>query len=129
MAARPLTITVVNNANVTLQFGNVATQHGEKIKITSGPNPLPNDGQDVLYTENSGLTGPQGSFSYTFQDGSGRAFNFDYNHPYGSGETYVKVQPPQGYTSTMPTNHLAHHEASCTIILQQLAGSSSESDG
>ncbi len=121
MAARPLTITLVNQSHVTLQFGNVVTQHGETITITSGPNPLPDQAQDVLYTENSGLVGPQGSFSYTFQDGSGRAFNFDYNHPYGTGSTYVNVNSPQGYTSSMPTNNLPHHDASCTIVLQQVA--------
>jgi len=121
MAARPLTITVVNQTGTTLQFGNVVTIHGEAIKITSGPNPLPNQGQDVLYTENSGLVGPQGSFSYTFQDGSGKAFNFDYNHPYGTGTTYVNVTSPGGYTSNMSINNLPHHDASCTINLQKLA--------
>jgi hypothetical protein len=121
MAARPLTITVVNQSGTTLQFGNVTTIHGETIQITSGPNPLPNEGQAVLYTENSGLIGPQGSFSYAFQDGSGRAFNFNYNHPYGTGTTYVNVISPTGYTSSMPINNLPHHDASCTIYLQQLA--------
>lgn len=121
MAARPLTITVVNQSGVSLEFGNVVTIHGEPITITSGDNPLPNQAQDVLYTENSGMIGPQGSFSYTFQDGSGRAFNFNYNHPYGTGTTYVNVSPPSGYTSSMPINNLPHHDASCTINLQQLA--------
>ncbi|GEM_PF-1576730 len=121
MAARPLTITVVNQSGTTLQFGNVTTIHGETIEITSGPNPLPNEGQAVLYTENSGLIGPQGSFSYSFQDGSGRAFNFNYNHPYGTGTTYVNVISPTGYTSSMPINNLPHHDASCTIYLQKLA--------
>lgn len=121
MAARPLTITVVNQCGTALTFGNVNAQHGEDISIQSGSNPLTNNGQDVLYTENSGLVGPQGSFSYTFDDGSGMAFNFDYNHPYGTGSTYVNVSPPSGYTSSMTTNNLAHHDASCTIALQQLA--------
>ncbi len=94
MAARPLTITVIHQAGHTLPFGTVVTIHGEAITITSGPNPLPNDAQNVLYTENSRLVGPQGSFNYNFQDGSNRAFNFNYNHPYGTGTTYVNVISP-----------------------------------
>jgi hypothetical protein len=122
MAARPLTITVVNQPGLALELGNIVTTHGDPIVIQSGSNPLANQAQAVLYTQNSGTIGPQGTFSYTFQDGSGRAFNFNFNHPYGTGSTYVNVSSPNGYTSSMPINNLPHHTASCTINLQQLAG-------
>lgn len=121
MAARPISITVVNNCGTTVKFDNVSHQHGTTPKVTSGSETLTEGAQCTVYAENSGLVGPQGSFSFTFQDGSGKAYNFSYNHPYGSGETYVNVNDPSGYTDKMTENHLAHHDAYCTIELQQLA--------
>lgn len=66
------------------------------------------------------MIGSQGLFSFVFQGGSGKTYNFIYNHPYGSGETYVKVSDTNGYTDKMTENHLAHHDAYCTIELQKL---------
>lgn len=126
MAARPISITVINNTNVVMAFGNANDVHGTLPVISSGSGTLmPNGGQCTVYAENSGLIGPQGSFSFLFQDNSGRAFNFDYNHPYGTGTTYVNVTPPSGYTDTMPINNLPHHDASCTISLLQVGSSAS----
>jgi len=125
MTKRPLTITVINqNTGVSLNFDNVVDKHGRPIEIKSGPNPLPSGvGKAVLYTqEKSGAKiGPEGSFRYTFQNDPNMAFYFTYNHPYGPSETSVDVIPPPGYSSTMTDNHLAHHDASCTVNLLKLA--------
>lgn len=123
MAARPITITVINNTpNIVLAFTNPIAIHGTVPVISSGSGTLmPAGGQCSVYAENTGLVGPQGSFSFAFQDNSGRAFNFDYNHPYGTGTTYVNVIAPQGYAYQMTINNLPHHDASCTISLLQTA--------
>ncbi|MCB9949417.1 MAG: hypothetical protein H6824_00375 [Planctomycetaceae bacterium] len=121
MAARPITMTWINKTDVELLITNFNHQHGTQPVVQSGPNPIPVGGQAAVYAENTGMVGPQGNYTLTFQDGSGRAFNVSYNHPYGTGETYVNVQPPDGYSYSMTQNHLAHHDAYCTIELLKLA--------
>lgn len=124
MATRPIDITLINNSNVIVKFGNAHAVHGTKPKVTKGSETLKtNGGQCTVHAEEKDPIvgpGPQGSFSFDFQDESGRAFNFDYNHPMGTGETYVHVKEPPGYTDKMTENHLAHHKAYCTIELLKL---------
>lgn len=120
MASRPIDITVVNNTDVTVQFGNAHAQHGTTPVICNGGGTLPPGAQGTVCAhENDPIfgPGPEGYFSFTFQDNTDRAFIFDYNHPMGTGETYVNVTDPSEYTDKMTVNHLAHHDAYCTIEL------------
>ncbi|MCK5055092.1 MAG: hypothetical protein KAT34_00435 [Candidatus Aminicenantes bacterium] len=126
MAKRPIDITVVNdNTDVNLTFSEPKSQHGTTPEITAGDSTIKsNGGQCTVHAQEKDPVfgpGPQGSFKFDFDDDSGRAFNFSYNHPMGTGETYVNVTPPDGYTYSMTDNHLAHHNAYCTIKLQKLA--------
>lgn len=124
MGNRDLTMTFINDlSGDALEFANIAHQHGKTPTIKSGANPVPPGGQIVIFTTNSNdlAPGPQGQFTFSLSDSSGKAFNVDYNHPLGTGSTYVNVDAPSGYTSSMTSNNLAHHSASCTIHLQKLA--------
>lgn len=119
MAARPITIKVINNTGKNLAFTNAQAKHGTVpvISVGSTSGKLKSESNCSVYAENTGMVGPEGSFSFAFEDKKSVAFNFSYSHPYGRAETYMHVTSPDGYMPEI-TGNLQKHAASCVIDLQ-----------
>jgi len=117
MAARPITITVINNTTKNLEFTNAHEQHGTPPIVATGPSSgkLKPGETCSVYAENTGMVGPEGSFSFELEN-KGGAFNFSYSHPYGKAKTFVHVTTPDGYAFDLRGN-LQQHDASCTADL------------
>ena len=104
MTMNPITVNWVNESATPLKFvGNPTPQHGTP--PSASPTELAASGgqASVVAYQNNGLSpGAEGTYNWQISSQEG-SFNVSYNHPNGSGTTYVQVVCPAGYVVSSPS--------------------------